>query len=93
TYRVIDKAKIISSGLNAVTVLKVNKDTKLREMAVIYVGTDPASKQDVFTDLQLIGSDIPDQLKDAKSYFDQMEEKYGDISYVAGNSLGGALAN
>ncbi|WP_165998445.1 hypothetical protein [Bacillus sp. Cs-700] len=93
TYRVIDKAKIISSGLNAVTVLKVNKDTKLREMAVIYVGTDPASKQDVFTDLQLIGSDIPEQLKDAKSYFDQMEEKYGGISYVAGNSLGGALAN
>ncbi|TKD70791.1 SA1320 family protein [Pseudalkalibacillus hwajinpoensis] len=93
TYEVIDRIIINSSGLNAITVQKVTDDINSVEIAVIYVGTDPKNKQDVITDLQLIGADTPQQLKDAGQYFNDMEEKFGEISYVAGNSLGGALAN
>ncbi|MDP4553418.1 hypothetical protein Q9251_21420 [Alkalihalobacillus macyae] len=92
-FRVIDRIDDIHTGLNAFTVQTVIEGQSTPEYAVIYVGTDPKDKKDVLTDLQLIGANVPEQLQGAKQYFNKMEEKFGDISYVAGNSLGGALAN
>lgn len=35
----------------------------------------------------------PDQYKAAREYYKEIKKKYGHIEYVAGNSLGGGLAN
>lgn len=79
------------TGLNAMTVQNV--DTS--EYTVVFQGTQVKGKygmRDMVTDIQLLGSAEPQQVKAARAYFDRMNEKYG-VHSVCGNSLGGALAN
>jgi len=80
-----------SSGLDAMVV--ENKATG--EISLIYEGTQKEKRnQDVLTDGDLVLSDAtPRQFKDADQFFRKMKKKYGRIDHVAGNSLGGALAN
>ncbi len=58
----------------------------------VYIGRRPDVKDwqanaDLLKDVEL------EQMNQAVEYFEEMEEKYGEISAVTGNSLGGALAN
>ena len=73
------------------------------ESAIIFEGT--SSGDDWITDSQLVGDGIPKQFTDSVIIFDGFQRKiasgayngYGftinPVSYVAGNSLGGGLAN
>ena len=73
------------------------------ESAIIFEGT--SSGNDWITDSQLVGDGIPKQFTDSVIIFDGFQRKiasgayngYGftinPVSYVAGNSLGGGLAN
>ncbi|BBN98236.1 SA1320 family protein [Sporolactobacillus terrae] len=79
------------NGLDAMTIQ--NFDTG--EYTIVFQGTQVKGKygmRDMITDIQLLNSAEPEQLKAARTYFDRMNEKYG-VKSVCGNSLGGALAN
>lgn len=79
------------TGLDALTV----KNVKTGEYTVVYVGTDihaENGKQDLITDIQFLSDLTPEQIKEARKYFNEMDEKYG-ISSICGNSLGGGLTN
>ncbi|MBH0156624.1 MULTISPECIES: SA1320 family protein [Fictibacillus] len=89
SYRVLDVKESEVNGLNAITL--ASNDTK--EVIVAYTGTDTGDKKDLLTDLQLLSDMVPAQVEAARDYFDDMEKKYGNISYVCGNSLGGGNAN
>jgi len=81
-----------STGLDAMTV----ENIKSGEYHVIFMGTDHKGKYgtaDIITNINLLTPPVPEQLVNADAYFSKMEKKYGEISSVAGNSLGGALAN
>ncbi|MBP3040934.1 hypothetical protein J9303_15710 [Bacillaceae bacterium Marseille-Q3522] len=86
-YRVVNTMYDHETGLDALTV-KSSDDKYI----IIYVGTDTKSIQDIMTDAQLLGDVLPAQLQEARDYFDDMSKLY-PISYICGNSLGGALAN
>ena len=77
------------TGLDAFTV----QNTITKDYTIVYVGTDPKSIQDIKTDLKLLRGTPSAQLKQGLQYFDEMEKKYGPISSVSGNSLGGGVAN
>lgn len=79
------------SGSGMQAMLLENLESK--ELIIAYQGTDMNDKKDIMTDIGLAGNVAPQQLLDAKQYYDQMTATYGKISYVCGNSLGGALAN
>lgn len=64
-----------------------------KELIIAYQGTNMSDEKDIMTDIGLAGNVASQQLLDAKQYYDQMTAAYGKISYVCGNSLGGALAN
>ncbi|MCL1630782.1 hypothetical protein M3N64_02280 [Sporolactobacillus sp. CPB3-1] len=79
------------TGLDAMTVQNVDTG----EYTVVFQGTQVRGKygmHDMITDIQLLGSTEPEQVKAARAYFDRMNKKYG-VHSVCGNSLGGALAN
>ncbi len=81
-----------SSGLDALTV----KNLETEEFSIIYVGTDLHGKygwKDIETNINLLNEAVPAQLEAADDYYVRMEKKFGEISSVTGNSLGGALAN
>lgn len=89
-YLVTDTGYVSESGLDALTV----KNVKTQEYTIVYVGTDSGQKQDILTDIQLMSDLTPAQISDARSYFNEMDQKYqsvGGIKSISGNSLGGAL--
>lgn len=90
-YRVINSNYNNASGLDAFTVENLGTDHK--EVSIIFVGSDQLVGDWIDTNLNLVGEYEPMQLADAKQYYEDMKEKYGRITFVAGNSLGGALAN
>jgi hypothetical protein len=89
-YEILNKIdpRKIQTGLDAMAV----KNVETGECTVVFVGTDKKQPMDLITDIQLLGSAEPEQVKAARAYFDRMNEKYG-VHSVCGNSLGGALAN
>lgn len=90
-YWVMDTSYNNPNGLDAMTVQNVETG----EYTVVFQGTQIKAKygmQDLVTDIQLLGSTEPEQVKAARAYFDRMNEKYS-VRSVCGNSLGGALAN
>lgn len=88
-----------STGLDALVVRNVTPLTekgdknKDGELIVVFVGSDQIKGDWIDTNINLIGDTEPVQLVEAKSYFEDVEEKIGTVSSVTGNSLGGALAN
>jgi len=90
-YRVIDNCYDTASGLDAMTIERIGTDDN--EVSVIFVGSDQIKGDWIDTNLNLVGEAEPEQLADAKKYFEEMEAEHGPIKFVAGNSLGGALAN
>lgn len=94
-FEIMDVITHSISGLDAFTVkntVTVNgKETA--EYGIIYVGTDPKSIQDIKTDLKLLRDTPPAQLEKGLKYFDDMVGKFGPISSISGNSLGGGVAN
>lgn len=88
-YKVMHVITEPESGLDAFTVKNMNTG----EYTVVYVGTDPDSNEDIMTDLKLLRDTPPAQLEEGLKYFDDMEKKYGPISSISGNSLGGGTAN
>ncbi|MBA4537637.1 hypothetical protein H1Z61_10960 [Bacillus aquiflavi] len=79
------------TGLDALTV----KNVKTGEYTVVYVGTDihaENGKQDLITDIQFLSDLTPEQIKEARKYFNEMDKEFG-ISSICGNSLGGGLTN
>lgn len=93
-FRVVDTNYDHPTGLDALTVLSVETG----EFTVVYVGTatetttGESTHADIYTDMQLVSDLDVAQLDAAEAYYRKMDEEYG-ISSVAGNSLGGALAN
>ncbi|WP_332237000.1 hypothetical protein [Sporolactobacillus sp. KGMB 08714] len=80
----------LPSGLDAMTV----KDLQTGNISIIYAGTDPQQSADIGTDAGLVlSSGTPQQFKDAEAYYKSMKTTYGHVDFVAGNSLGGGLAN
>ncbi|WP_017473827.1 SA1320 family protein, partial [Amphibacillus jilinensis] len=80
------------SGMDAMTVQNVASG----EYHVVYMGTNIHGKYaiaDIKTDAHLLTEATPQQLKDGKKYFEDMEKAFGEITSASGNSLGGALAN
>ncbi|MFC0187259.1 SA1320 family protein [Fictibacillus aquaticus] len=88
-YRVKDIHEDTSNGLNAITF----QSLETKEMLIAYTGTDTKDKKDIITDAQLLSDMVPDQVQAANDYFNKMEQKFGPVSYVCGNSLGGGNAN
>ncbi|MRX74360.1 hypothetical protein GJU40_19765 [Bacillus lacus] len=65
-----------------------------------FVGTDAHAEygmQDLKTNVKLLNGVTPPQLQEANAYFQSMQAELAksghEISYVCGNSLGGALSN
>ncbi|ENH97728.1 hypothetical protein J416_04161 [Gracilibacillus halophilus YIM-C55.5] len=87
-YRVVHSKKDNDSGLDAYTVYNI----KTEKFTVIYVGTNADQTEDLVTDFDLLTDREVPQVEAAIDYYEQMDEKY-KVSSVAGNSLGGALAN
>ncbi|MCR6094985.1 hypothetical protein HXA31_13900 [Salipaludibacillus agaradhaerens] len=80
------------TGLDAMTIQNMTSG----EYHIVYMGTNVHGKYgtaDVVTDVKLLTAPVPAQLEGAEHYFVKMEQKYGEITSVTGNSLGGALAN
>ncbi|UAK16747.1 hypothetical protein [Sporolactobacillus terrae] len=75
-YRVINivDSKEDNYGLNAMTVQNIGTG----EFTVVFVGTDKKQPMDLITDIQLLNSAEPEQLKAARTYFDRLNEKYGE---------------
>ncbi|MFZ0578221.1 MAG: hypothetical protein WAM41_12025 [Psychrobacillus psychrotolerans] len=88
-FDVIDTRYDTSSGLDALTIQ--NFETK--ELSIVFVGSEQLDKDWLETNTTLIGKVPPQQILDAKTYYQQMNDKYGPISSVSGNSLAGALTN
>ncbi|MFJ7935244.1 SA1320 family protein [Sporosarcina sp. NPDC096371] len=88
-FEVTDLITSSESGLDAFTV----QNTITKDYTIVYVGTDPSSIPDIITDAKLLRSSPPTQLEEGLQYFDDMEKKYGQISSVTGNSLGGGATN
>lgn len=88
-FDVIDTRYDSSSGLDALTIQ--NFETK--ELSIVFVGSEQLDKDWLETNTTLIGKVPPQQILDAKTYYQQMNDKYGPISSVSGNSLAGALTN
>lgn len=97
SYEVLDVKKG-ANGLDAMTVV----NTTTGEVTVVYQGT--AGLDDVLTDGELVTELTPKQYDEAVEYYNDAKEiikgmKTADgkidyvIKYVAGNSLGGGLAN
>lgn len=63
------------------------------EVVVIYRGTDFSDADDVYTDVGLMLGQATPQFQGVLDYYDMVSGEYGNITAVAGNSLGGALAN
>ncbi|MFC7371097.1 SA1320 family protein [Fictibacillus iocasae] len=88
-YRVLEKHTDTANGLNAITFQSV----ETKEILIAYTGTDTKDKKDLLTDAQLLSDMVPEQVQAAQDYFDETEKKFGTVSYVCGNSLGGGNAN
>ncbi|TSB48486.1 SA1320 family protein [Alkalicoccobacillus porphyridii] len=93
-FRVVNTIYDHPTGLDALTV----ESLETGEFTVVYVGTATEtstgefSSADIVTDMMLVSDlDVP-QLEAAEAYYREMDQKYG-VDSVAGNSLGGALAN
>lgn len=85
-FKIINYKKDSKTGLNAAVVQK--NDTN--EYSIIYVGSHDA--KDWKEDAKLVTAITPPQYKAALNYYKEMNKKY-NIQFVAGNSLGGGLAN
>lgn len=88
-FYVINTLYNSSSGLDAITV----QNFETNEISVVFVGSQQLDKDWLETNTKLIGTVPPQQILDAKIYFQQMNNKFGEISSVSGNSLAGALTN
>ncbi|MRX73936.1 hypothetical protein GJU40_17525 [Bacillus lacus] len=84
------------TGLDALTL----KNENTGEFIIAFVGTDAHAEygmQDLKTNVKLLNGVTPPQLQEANAYFQSMQAELAksghEISYVCGNSLGGALAN
>ena len=78
-----------ASGMQAMLLENVES----KELIIAYQGTNMGELKDIATDISLAGNIAPQQLLDAKKYYNQMTAEFGKVSYVCGNSLGGGLAN
>ncbi|MDD9147991.1 alpha/beta hydrolase [Sporolactobacillus sp. CQH2019] len=82
--------KNLPSGLDAMVI----QDEATKNISIIYAGTDPNQPADIGSDAGLVlSSGTPQQFKDAEAYYNNMKATYGHVDFVAGNSLGGGLAN
>ncbi len=88
-YKVIDTRYDTDSGLDALTVR--NFDTN--ELTIVFVGSEQLKEDWLGTNLKLLSDTTPVQLKDAQDYFKDVNDDYGKVSSVTGNSLAGALTN
>lgn len=88
-FEVVNTRYDTSTGLDALTV----QNSKTGEMSVVFVGSDQLVGDWINTNINLIGEAEPAQLEAAVEYYEEMEETFGEIPSVTGNSLGGALAN
>ncbi|KYG27635.1 SA1320 family protein [Alkalihalobacillus trypoxylicola] len=92
-YRTVDTSYFIDTlnptGLDALTVQ--NLDTG--EYIVVYQGSSQIKEDWLETNTKLLSNLEPAQFVAAQDYFDSIEETFGEVSYVTGNSLAGALAN
>jgi len=88
-FRVLNTIYNHDTGLDALTV----ENLESMELTVVFVGSEQLDKDWLDTNTKLIGKVQPPQIEEAKAYFQQMNDKYGQISSVSGNSLAGALTN
>ncbi|MFV8830334.1 SA1320 family protein [Alkalihalobacterium sp. APHAB7] len=96
TFRIVDTNYNHPTGLDALTLQNVNTG----EFIMAFVGTNVHAEhgmQDLKTNVRLLNEPTPPQLRAANEYYLQMQAELAksghSISYVCGNSLGGALAN
>src|SRR5690625_1381875 len=73
------------TGLDAMTV----KNVESGERIVVFVGSEQFLQDWLLTNGMLPGKVSPAQLEAARAYFREMNS-IGEVSYVTGNSLGGA---
>lgn len=88
-FKIEDTRYDTDTGLDVVTV----RNDKTGEVSIVFVGSDQLYGDWINTNVGLIGDVEPAQLIEAEAYYREMKETYGDISFVTGNSLAGALAN
>ncbi len=96
SYEIVDICST-QSGLDAITVLNLST----QEYIIVYQGTQTEDNEgnDVLTDAMLVGNQIPQQYTDANNYYNDVNAHLqtlnppNTVSVVAGNSLGGGLAN
>ncbi len=97
-FHVEEKLEEDSTGFEALVIRNITpltdggEENPDGELIIVYVGSRPDIK-DWQANADLLKDVEPEQMNQAVEYFEEMEEKYGEISAVTGNSLGGALAN
>lgn len=88
-FKIEDTTYDTATGLDVVTV----RNDKSGEVSIVYVGSDQLYGDWIGTNIGLIGDVEPAQLIEAEEYYQKMKDEHGEISFVTGNSLAGALAN
>ncbi|GAB3806946.1 hypothetical protein [Virgibacillus kimchii] len=78
-----------ATGLDALTVQNVETG----ELTIVYVGSEQLQEDWIDTNLRLPSRIPPAQLHAANDYFDYVEETFGPVDSITGNSLGGANTN
>ena len=88
-FSVINTEYNNDSGLDALTVRNLDSN----ELTIVFVGSEQVKEDWLDTNLKLLSDIPPAQLKDAVKYFEEVNNKYGKVSSLTGNSLAGALTN
>ncbi|GAB3806938.1 SA1320 family protein [Virgibacillus kimchii] len=88
-FDVVDTIYDHPTGLDALTVQNVETG----ELTVVYVGSEQLQEDWIDTNLRLPSRIPPAQLHAANDYFDYVEETFGPVDSITGNSLGGANTN
>ncbi|WP_164217819.1 hypothetical protein [Virgibacillus sp. YIM 98842] len=89
SFEVIDTNYDHPTGLDALTVQNV----ETAELTIVYVGSEQPKEDWIDTNLRLPSRLPPAQLEAANDYFDYVENTFGPVDSITGNSLGGANTN
>ena len=83
SYKVINKVNRTSTGLGYKVYERYNHRIPTGDIVIAFDGTDFSDMQDVKTDLQLAGNNIPAQLKEAREVYFGLKQKYADANTMS----------
>ena len=82
-YKVLEYEKNTKTGLGYKIFERYENNKATGDIILTFEGTDFSSMQDVITDLQLAGNNIPAQLKEAREVYFGLKQKYADANTMS----------